>query len=277
MGAIAYAFSDYYKDITASDISVVNDAGADKEDANYPIENSQNEQIALRTWSDDKTNIKIRFDINSASGGTKALKFFFIGNHNFSGGSVKIYSYTAADYSTGQNLESTTTVRALDMFIRITSPSDRRYWEIDLSHNGSVTSSDSVFKWGRIVCYDDYVTLTDIEHYIKPRGYGFGNIVNVTTHGSKWVHKLYEKRERFELDWPEVSGTTLATELRTLYELVYGDAHPFVFIPDVSLTGCYYVMFENAELAYREIFGIGSSAHTGSVVIYLLEEVRGKV
>jgi len=79
---IYYLISDYFKDITATDISIVDDGGADKEDANFPIENSQNIDVAKVTLSDDKTNIKIRFDINSISGGVKELKAFALLNHN---------------------------------------------------------------------------------------------------------------------------------------------------------------------------------------------------
>jgi len=278
MGQVGYLFNDYYKDITATDIAVVNDVGADKEDANYPIENSQNEQVALRTWSDDKTNIKVRFDINSASSGTKELKAFGIFNHNFSGGSVKIYSYTANDYATGQTLEATVTVRAKDMFTRIASPSDRRYWEIDISHNGSATSDDSAYKWGRIMCYTDIVVITDVEDYIKQRGYGYKNIINVTKHGIRaGIHKLMEDRERFELGWNQrTAANAIHTEMRTLYDSVYGDAHPFMFIPDITSTGCYYVYIQDPELLYQEIFGTGSTAHAGGVHLRLTEAVRNK-
>jgi len=274
---VSYLFNDYYKDITATDISIVNDAAADKEDSNYPIENSQDEQVALTTRSDDKTNIKLRFDINSASSGTKALKAFTIFNHNFSGGSVKIYSYTANDYTTGQVLEATVTVRTYDMFTRISSPSDRRYWEIDISHNGTATSSDGYYEWGRIMCYDDMVLITDKEDYITFRGYGYKNVINETNYGVRWVHKLTERRERWELGWNERSGTTIATELRTLYESVYGGAHPFLFIPDIGDTDCYYVYIQDTDLLYSEIFGTASTSHTGNIKLKLIEAVRGKL
>lgn len=279
MGNTSYLFNDYWKDITPADISIENGAAADKEDANYPIENSQDEQIASCTRTDDKTNIRILFDINSASGGTKTLKVFYIGNHNFSGGSAKIYSYTANDYTTGLTLEETVAVRALDMYVRIAAPSDRRYWEIDLSNNGTVTSADAYYEWGRIMCYDDLVQFTDKEDYSKPRGYGFKNIINKTPHGIRWVHKLAEKQERFELMWGERTVTNaIISEMRTLYEAVYGDAHPFLYIPDISGTPCYYTYMEDPNLLWSEIFGVtAGTAHVGNINLRLIEAIRGKV
>jgi len=279
MGATGYLYNDYFKDITTADIAVVNSAGADKEDANYPIANSQSEQVALCTRSDDKTTIKIRFDINSASGGTAELKLFALLNHNLSGGSIKIYSYTAADYATGQNLEATVAARTYDMYVRIASPSDRRYWEIDLSHNGSATSADSYYEWGRVMCYTDLVSITDIPDYLTTRGYGFRNIVNETAYGVRAaVHKMTEKRERFELFWQERAASNgLDDEIRALYEAVYGDAHPFLFVPDITGTPCYYVYLEGPELLYSELMGIGTHAHVGNITLRLIEAVRGKV
>jgi len=277
MGNTAYLFNDYWKDITATDISIENAVAADKEDANYPIENSQDEQVALTTRTDDKTNIRILFDINSASGGTAVLKAWFIGNHNFSGGSFKIYSYTANDYTTGQTLEDTVAVRNYDTYTRISAPSDRRYWEIDLSNNGSVTSADSYYEWGRIMCYTDLIQLTDKEDYSRPRGYGFRNIINETSYGIRWAHKLAEKRERFELGWEErATSGGIVTELRTLYENTYGGAHPFAYIVDISGNNCHYVYLEEPELLWSEIFGTGASSHVGNISLRLIEAVRGR-
>lgn len=278
MGNAGYSFSDYFKDITTTDIAIVNDAAADKEDANYPIENSQDEQVALCTRTDDKTNIKIQFDINSASGGTKELKFFAILNHNFSGGSIKIYSYTADDYSTGQNLEETVTVRAKDMFVRISSPTDARYWEIDISHNGSATSGDSYYEWGRVMCYDDLTQLQQADQYDRERGYGFRNIVNVTPHGIKWVHKLADNQERIRLTYHVAKNTYIPSEPKTLYDAVDGDAHPFAFIPDIALTNIYYGYLVNPELHWVENIGEAADGSTliKQLVIEFIEAVRGK-
>jgi len=278
MGNAAYAFGDYWKNITASDIAIVNDAAADKEDANYPIENSQDEQVALCTRTDDKTNIKIQFDINSASDGTKELKFFGIFNHNFSGGSVKIYSYTAADYSTGQTLEATATVRVKDMFIRIAGPSDRRYWEIDISHNGSATSADSYYEWGRIICYTDLVQLQQADQYDRDRGYGFKNIINETPHGIRWVHKIADSKERLRITYHIAQNDYIPAEPKTLYDAVDGDAHPFAFIPDIDEDDIYYGYLVHPELTWVESKGEAADGSTlvKQLVIEFVEAVRGK-
>ena len=272
-----YLFNDYFKDITTADIGVVDNLGADKEDANYPKENAKDEQIGLCSRSDDKTNIKIRFDINSASGGTKALKAFFIGDHNFSGGSVKIYSYTANDYSTGQVLEATVTVRLLDMFVRIAAPGTKRWWEIDLSHNGSVTSDDSYFEWGRVMCYDDMTILTEIEDERKGRSFGFRNIINETSFGVKWSHKMNENQEGFDLVWSVRTQANLPAELKTLFTLINGRAHPFVYVPNIDQTNVYYVYSTSDILTWTEIGGVSADDIVASVHLGMIEAVRGQV
>ena len=220
--------------------------------------------------------IKFQFDLGSA----KALQAFFIGNHNFSGGTFDINSYTAADYTTGKTaVEVNKAVRLLDVYhYESVAPAARQYWEFDFTN---CTSADSYFEIGRLMAYDgsNPVQITDIEDYIMPRGYGFRNIVNETSYGVRWVHKLTEKRERFELSWGERTvANAIHTELRTLYETVYGDAHPFVFIPDIGQTPCYYVYVEEPELLYAEIFNLQTSgSHVGRFILRLIEAVRGKV
>lgn len=265
MGNTSYGFNDYIKDLAAASITVTN------ENTNYPKTNMQDEQIALTTRTTNKTAIKIQLDLGAA----KQPKFFFIGNHNFSGGTFDINSYTANDFSTGKiQVEANKAVRLLDVYHRESAaPAARQYWEFDLTN---VTSTDSYYEWGRAMLYDDLVQLTNKEDYSESRGYGYENIVNETAFKIRWVHKMIEKRERFELRWGERYAVTLATELRTLYESVYGNAHPLVFIPDISGTPCYYVYIESPELLYAQIYGMGSYAHTGDVVLQLIEAVRGK-
>ena len=273
---IYYLENDYFTDITSSEISIVNDAAADKEDANFPIENSQNIDVAKVTLSDDKTNIKIRFDINSASGGTKALKVFALLNHNLTGGSIKIYSFTNVDYTTGRNLEATVTVRLLDMFVRIASPTTKRYWEIDISHNGTATATEAYYKWGRVMCYDDAVILTDIEDFEKLRGYGFRNIIHKTKGGVRYAHKVFAKQERFGLTWKVRDQTNMPAELRTMYEAVSADADPFLLVPNITLTPCYYGYIEDPELEYIEAWGTSSGDLVSGLRLNFIEAVREK-
>jgi len=280
---IAYLFDDYIK--VADAVITLVCTGGNAEDSNYPISNSFNEQIALTTRTtessggagDAKTDVRYQIDLGATTG-TKKLQGFFIGNHNFSGGSIKIYSYTANDFSTGQNLEATIPYRALDTYYRLSSaPANaRQYWEFDLSKNGSITSADAYFEFGRVMLYDDVTLLTEIEDFATPRGYGFANIINVTPFGIRYAHKLTEKRERFELNWGERTAANMPSELRTLFENISGNVHPFVFIPSIAATGCYYVYSDDDELTWTEIFGTDSSAYTGEMKLQLIEAVRGK-
>lgn len=266
MGAVSYLFSDYIKDLAAAKISITS------EDTNYPKTNLQNEQIALTTRTTAKDAIKFRFELASA----KALQAFFIGNHNLNGGTFAINSYTANDYVTGTTVE-TKTVRLLDVYhYESSAPTARQWWEFDFTN---CTSLDSYFEFGRIMAYDgsNPVQLTLAPDYVTTRGYGYKNIVNETDYGIRWVHKVAERRERFSLAWSERPTQAIATELRALYEAVYGDAHPFVYIPDISGTACYYCYIEQPELLYQEIFGTDSDSHVGGCTLNLLEAVRGKV
>lgn len=265
MGKLSYLYNDYIKDLAGASIALTN------EDTNYPTENSQDEQIALCTRTTAKVAIKYQITLGSA----KALQAFFIGNHNFSGGTFDINSYTANDFTTGKvQVEAAKAVRLLDVYHRESSaPAARQYWEFDFTNT---TTADSYFEFGRVMVYDDLIQITEIEDYIKPRGYGFGNIINETKHGVRHTHKLTEKRERFEVGWNERVMTTLPSELRTLYEATRGDAHPFVYIPDISLTSCYYSYMEEPELLWAEIMGVGASAHVGQITLRIIEAVRGK-
>lgn len=268
MGLAGYFFADLMKDLDASDLTLTN------EDSDYPTENAQDEQIALTTRTTDKTNILFQFDLGSA----KQPRFFFLGNHNLSGGTVKVYSYSDAGYSVNQTNVGDFTYRAMDMFLYISAPTARQYWEFDFSKNGNATSDDSYYEFGRPMAGLDYITFTDIEDYIRARGYGSKNIINKTVFNVRSsVHKLTEKQERFELQWGErTRANSIQAELRTLYETVYGDANPFTFIPDVALTDIYYMTIEEPELLYNEIHGVGSDAHVGSLTLRMIEEVRGK-
>lgn len=275
MGKVSYLFADFIKDLSSSDIDLV-DGGGSAVDSNYPITNLQNEQIALRTFTDAKVAVKLQFDLGSS----KQLQAFFMGNHNFSGGTFDINSYTAGDYSTGKTtVEAAKAVRLLDVYhYESSAPATRRYWEIDLTN---VTSNDSVFKIGRFMCHDgsNPVQLTDIPDFITARGYGFRNIINVTSYGVRWAHKLTEDREQFEIGWRErTSANAIHTELRTLYKTVNGNASPFVYIPDITQVDCYYVAIIEPDLLYAEIHNLSSSdSHVGRFALKLLEEVRGKV
>jgi len=272
MGNTSYLYNDYIKDLAGADIDLV-DAGGSCVDSNYPITALQDEQIADTTRTDAKVAVKLQFDLGS----TKQLQAFFIGNHNFSGGTFDINSYTANDYVTGKTaVEANKTVRLLDVYhYESSAPAARRYWEFDFTNT---TTSDSVFEIGRAMVYDDLVQFTDKNDYIKPRGYGFKNIINKTAYDVRAaVHKLMKNRERFELKWGERTiANSIHTELRTLYETVYGDAHPFVFIPDITGTPCYYVYIESPELLWAELWGTGTGAHVGGFRLKLIEAVRGK-
>lgn len=264
MGATSYLFNDYIKDITAGNISITN------EDANFPTENSQNEKVSLCTRTTAIVGIKYRFELAA----NKALQIFSINNHNFSGGTFDINQYNAG-WAGGAAVQANVPVRLLDVYHREASaPAAKKLWEFDLTN---VTTDDTHFEFGRAMAYDDLVQLSEVEDYERKRAYGYRNIINETTFGVRWAHKLYENREEFELFWKARDRQNLPAELRTLFEAIYGDAHPFLFIPDLANTDCYYVFSMTDKLEWGELFGTAATDVVTGFNLPLIEEVRGKV
>jgi len=265
-GEVAYLYNDYVKDLVAASITVIN------EDTDYPKTNMQNEKVSACSRTSNKTNIRIQFTLAAS----KPIKAISINNHNFAAGNVKIYSYTNADFATGQVLEATVAVRAKDMFTRIASPNTRTYWEIDLSKNGTVTSASAYYEWGRAMLYDDFVLFTEIEDFEKERRRRYRNIINRTPYGVRWVHKMTPGLEGFGLFWSIRDQVNMPDEMITLHDAVNGGAHPFVLIENIDSTDCYYVFIEGEELAWREVGGELTTDIVTGVSLRLEEEVRGK-
>jgi len=137
-----------------------------------------------------------------------------------------------------------------------------------------VTTADSIFEIGRVMCYNWNVTLTNMFDMRSGGGYEYKNIVNLTTHDVRWVHKIYKKRNSLQFKWERRKATYLPSELKTLYDTVYGDAYPFLFIPKNDETDCYYVYIANPKLLWT-LLDIGTK-FTEDITLELIEAVRGK-
>ena len=265
MAQSAYLYNDLVKSLAGASIAITN------EDPAFPTENLQSEQIALVCRTSAKVAIKLQFTLAAGA----ALKAFYVGNHNFTGGTFDINSYTNVDFVTGKvQVEVNKAIRLLDIYhYESSTPDSRTYWEFDFTN---ATSADTYFSIGRVMLYTDWVTLTSIEDYERGRSYGFRNIINETDYGIRWVHKMTDKRERFGLVWKARKQATsaLPAELRTLYNTVYGDAYPFLFVPDITLTDCHYVYVEDNELRWTDVFG---SDTVFNINLNLIEAVRGKL
>jgi hypothetical protein len=199
------------------------------EDSNYPAENAQNREVADACRTTAKVGIKYRVDLST----TYQPKFYAFLNHNLSGGTFKVFTYTAGDWSTGKKFVLMGDVRLLDQFCEIASaPTTKRYWEFDFT---DATSADSYFEFGRFMLYTGLTGLEKTEDWKMKRGYVFQNIVNETKWGVRWSHEIQEKRERFELNWTvskeDETANPLMDKLRGMYEDTNGGSKPFVFIP----------------------------------------------
>lgn len=258
----AYLFDDYIKGLAGAVIVLTN------EDSDFPIENSQDEQVALCTRTSAKVAIKYQFDLGSAL----QPQIFAILNHNFSGGTFDINSYTANDYTTGKTaVAASVAIRLLDTYHRMSAPTARQYWELDLT---SATSADSIFEFGRVMVYSDRTSLNEVQDIRRSREYRFRNIINTTIFGVRHTHKVQKRQEMFGLRWARRKGTYMPGDLRTLYEAVYGDAHPFLFIPNGNETACYYVYAESELLKWTD-FNL-PTAVAENMELELIEAVRGR-
>lgn len=255
----AYIIDDYVDDSTVTMVD---------EDSDYPVEKSQSSQVADTTRSTAKVGVKFRID----AGENITPDVFAVLNHNFSGGTYDIYHYTADDWATGKTaLVTNQSIRSLDMFYRDLSAPSKQYWEFDFSN---ITSLDAFLEWGRIMVSSDYVQFTDVEDVQHIRALEFKNITNTTLYGVRWVYAAARERERFTLTWAIKPGTTARDELRTLYSAAYGNAIPFIFIPNISETNLYYMALTNEVLTW--IDHLSPDPHIQSLYLELLEEVRGR-
>ena len=265
MGDTGYLFNDYIKDVTATDISITS------EDDDWPTENSQNENVAITTKTDGVTaNVKYRVKMGSSV----VPRIFMLLNHNLTGGTYDVNSYTAGDYSTGKiTVINDASFRLLDTYEYISVPASRQYWEWDLTN---ATTGDGYIQLGRVMAYSDLVAFTDVEDWEQTRGFGFKNIINETLHGIRYVHKLYAEREEYLIRWKTRTAANLPTELRTLFSDIYGNAHPFAFIPDIAETPLYYVYSKAARLEWTRFTGSGSSDIVTGFQLPMIEAVRNK-
>jgi hypothetical protein len=266
MGNMAYLFNDYLKDLT-SGVSITN------QDNDFTISNLLDPQIALTCRTTAKVAIKLQIDLGSS----KQIKAFFIGNHNFSGGTFDINSYTANDFTTGKiTVESAKAIRLRDVYHREASaPASRRYWEFDFTN---ATSDDSFFQIGRVMMYDDFTLLTNVPpDIVASVEDGYNNIINTTPFGIKWAHVKsgptvvyrFQSARKFLSD-------NMIVDFRTLMNAVQGGGNPFVFIPDlvtVNTTDVYYVRMQDRP-SWAEEGEDGWEKATG-INFELTEESRG--
>jgi len=256
---LAYLYNDWVKDLAAGNITITN------EDSNYPTENLQDEEVAETCRTTAKVAIKLQFDM----GASVQPKIFAILNHNFSGGTFDINSYTANDFSTGKvTVESAAAIRLLDTYhLEANAPTAQQYWEIDLTN---ATSADSYFEIGRVMIYSDVVTLNEIEHYKKNVSINYKNIINQTEYGIRYAHKLLANEiNTFDLTWKNRTSN----EVKTLFKTVFGSAYNFLWIGDKSAVDCYYVHIASDSLQWVDVF---RETYIEDIGITLIECARGK-
>lgn len=226
------------------------------EDPNFPAENAKTEEAALcaRTLSGYTTAIKFQISLISP----QAPRIFGLVNHNLATGTIDINSYTASNFTTGKVKIATLDVRELDLaYYAVAAPAARSYWEYDFTN--AVPLARGVFQeyfveLGRAMLYGAVcdADLAIIEDYKRSHAHEFSNIVNETPWGARWVHNVESRREKIKLTWGARLGTTVRDAFRTLFALTDGDARPFLMIPDLALTECFYGYVTERSLSWVE-------------------------
>jgi len=241
-----------YNDWVKADDTVV---ALTDEDANFPAENAKTEEAALtaRTLSGYTTAIKYQISLISA----QAPRIFGLVNHNLATGTIDINSYTASNFTTGKVKIATVDVRELDMaYYAAAAPAARSYWEFDFTN--ATTFARDVFQeyyveLGRAMLYSACdADLAMIEDYKRTHAHEFSNIVNETPWGARWIHNIESRRERIKLTWGARLGMTIRDALRALLALTDGDARPFLLIPDLALTECFYGYTTEPSISWVE-------------------------
>jgi len=225
------------------------------EDANFPAENAKTEEAALvaRTLLGYTTAIKFRISLVSP----QSPRVFALVNHNLAAGTIDINSYTANNFSTGKVTIATLDVRELDIcHYTLTPPAARNYWEFDFTNATAFTRGpfqEYFIELGRAMLYSVCdADLSTIEDYKRTHAHEFSNIVNETPWGARWVHNVESRRERIKLTWSARLGMTIRDALRALLALTDGDARPFLLIPDLALTECFYGYATEPSISWVE-------------------------
>ena len=262
---LMWLWNDFIKNIPLpGSLSITDEA------AGFSVNNTQTEQVSQVCRTSSKVGIKYRFYLGPQY---YSPRIFAVLNHNLTGGTFDINSYTWAGYGGPKTKIATVPVRALDMYHwQIANPASQMYWEFDFTNS---TTPASYIEIGRCMCYHGYdIRGANIEDFRVIRRYEFRNIVNTTAHGVRWVHKVAEKIEHFNLTWGRRAGDSLKTDLMDLYEKTHGDAHPFLYVPSQLSTDCYYVYLLSPIADFSAYFDVDDE-QTGDVSIEFAEDIRG--
>jgi hypothetical protein len=231
------------------------------EDAAYPQANLYDRQAANVFRSASKTALTLLIDFGaSVQADTIALI-----NHNLMAGA------TLGLKADGSNPPNTTvatpTYRAHDLWKGFTLVS-ARYWKLTIADSNPDNIQIGQFILGIRTAL--------------PRGRKIGsyspmrersNISGETYGGVFWNYHLFQ-RHKFNPSYRVGSAAELAI-LTALDETVYGNLHPFLYIPDVTAADCFYVRkeqnFEPQEYQGR----IAGPELVHDYQMTLIEESRG--
>jgi hypothetical protein len=228
-----------------------------QEDANFPAENVKTEEAAVtaRTISGQITDIKLQMTFST----TRAPRIFALVNHNLAGGTIDINSYTAGDFTTGKTTIATIDVRELDVCHYAEEPTTARgYWEFDLTNATPFARGEYQeysIEIGRAMLYSACdADLAVIEDFRRHHAHEFSNIVNETPWGARWVHNVESRREKIKLTWGARLGIAVRDELLALLDLTAGDARPFLMIPDLADSECFYGYATEPWISWVELW-----------------------
>lgn len=230
------------------------------EDSAYPKENIYG-QVAAKVFRSESTTILI---MQIDFGASVAANTIALVNHNLTSGATVTLKNN--DTSPGTTI-TTMAYRASDMWKAFTSVSAQE-WEIvitdvntaDIQIGQIILGTRVQFPVGRKIANGYIPAVRRI------------NIGDETYGGVKWNYHLHQRRE-FNPSFLCRSAADLAV-FSTLDTAVYGDHYPFLYIPNVSGSECYYVRKE-IDFGPVEIDRVAGGEIAHEYTLGLVEESRG--
>jgi hypothetical protein len=200
-------------------------------DTSYPVTNLYDRIAAKVFRCTSKTTLTLEFDLGSAH----PADTIAIINHNMtSGASLSLKAGDSPNPSTGI---ATPTYRARDIWKAFTDTS-KRYWKLEISDG----SNPAILQIGQIIIGRRiaFPVARRIGNYSPARK---RNMVKGETYAGSIYNYLLFERAQLNPSFRIGAAADLAV-FETLDQTVYGDIHPFVYIPSVAGGECYYVRKE---------------------------------
>ena len=198
-------------------------------------------------WQSDDAGDAVLIDIDL--GTNRQVDVVAIVRHNFrSTASVLIQASPNGDTSLG-SLSAAMTWREFLMFKFFSTALNYRYWRITISDIGNPEGyiEASYLFIGKLTRPTTFSYL-----YGAQRTTDLMNLEAQSVYGVRFAERKFA-RETFQLDFGPVINLTEVDLLQDLYENVFGNKYPLLFILDTSVNDAYYVRISNSLEQKRHV------------------------